>query len=220
MTSSDPQLWLLNSDSLIAPLSATLSPTVRGDAVTSPSHRQCSERQSPTKAGSAVNVLYLPCSPSGSTHQDVVDTWEKDIGVHPLDMPQTTCQELLSVLTASTSCLPPSLHSMNSYQVRGPLGNVGRASPLDRRSMTLFDSVLLLSIIYSLCLVAIVAPIFFKLIFEKRSRGIFRFFRRRYSTANTVGQSNLLVHTKTVFSTVQKGRVFLHQGKTRRCKLC
>ncbi|KAM9512173.1 E3 ubiquitin-protein ligase E3D isoform 1-T1 [Salvelinus alpinus] len=113
-------LWLLNSDSLIVSLSATMSSTVRGDAVPSPSHRQCSERQSPTKAGSAVKVLYLPCSPSactGSTHQDVVDTWEKDIGVHPVDLPQTTCQELLSVLTASTSCLPLSLHSMNSYQV-------------------------------------------------------------------------------------------------------
>lgn len=103
----------------------------------------------------------------------VVDTWEKDIGVHPLDLPQTTCQELLAVLTASTSCLPLSLHSMNSYQVTGPLGNVGIASPFGRRSITLFDSILLLSIIYSLCLVAIVAPIFFKLIFEKRSRGIF-----------------------------------------------
>ncbi|XP_014055769.1 E3 ubiquitin-protein ligase E3D isoform X1 [Salmo salar] len=110
-------LWLLNSDSLIVSLSAAMSSTVRGDAVTSPSHRQCSERQSPTKAGSTVKVLYLPCSPSGSTHQDVVDTWEKDIGVHPLDLPQTTCQELLAVLTASTSCLPLSLHSMNSYQV-------------------------------------------------------------------------------------------------------
>ncbi|XP_055759292.1 E3 ubiquitin-protein ligase E3D [Salvelinus fontinalis] len=110
-------LWLLNSDSLIASSSATPSSTVRGDAVTSPGHRQCSEHQSPTKAGSAVKVLYLPCSPSASTHQDVVDTWEKDIGVHPLELPLTTCQELLSVLTASTSCLPPSLHSMNSYQV-------------------------------------------------------------------------------------------------------
>ncbi|KAK6326036.1 hypothetical protein J4Q44_G00016800 [Coregonus suidteri] len=113
-------LWLLNSDSLIASLSATPSSTVSGDAVTSPSHRQCSERQSPTKAGSAVKVLYLSCSPSASTsstHQDVVNTWEKDIGVHTLDLPLTTCQELLSVLTASTSCLPPSLHSMNSYQV-------------------------------------------------------------------------------------------------------
>ncbi|CAB1333637.1 unnamed protein product [Coregonus sp. 'balchen'] len=113
-------LWLLNSDSLIASLSATPSSTVSGDAVTSPSQRQCSESQSPTKAGSAVKVLYLSCSPSASTsstHQDVVNTWEKDIGVHTLDLPLTTCQELLSVLTASTTCLPPSLHSMNSYQV-------------------------------------------------------------------------------------------------------
>lgn len=103
----------------------------------------------------------------------VVDTWEKDIGVHPLDLPLTTCQELLLVLTASTSCLPPSLHSMNSYQVRGPLGNVGRASPLGRMNMTLFDSILLISIIYSLYLVAIVVTIFFfflKHIFEKRLR--------------------------------------------------
>ncbi|XP_036804551.1 E3 ubiquitin-protein ligase E3D-like [Oncorhynchus mykiss] len=50
-------LWLLNSDSLIVSLSATMSPAVRGDAVTSPGHRQCSKRQSPTKAGSAVKAL-------------------------------------------------------------------------------------------------------------------------------------------------------------------
>ncbi|CDQ93126.1 unnamed protein product, partial [Oncorhynchus mykiss] len=107
-------LWLLNSDSLIVSLSATMSSAVRGDAVTSPGHRQCSKRQSPTKAGSANCVLQLRTEMNA---RHVVDTWEKDIGVHPLDLPQTTCQELLSVLTASTSCLPLSLHSMNSYQV-------------------------------------------------------------------------------------------------------
>ncbi|KAL0984668.1 hypothetical protein UPYG_G00144960 [Umbra pygmaea] len=112
-------LWLLNSDSLVASLAATPSTAVSGDAVSSPrcSHPKCCERQSAAKAGSAIKVLYLPCSPTASTHQDVIDTWEKDISVHPLELPLTTCQEVLSLLTDSTSSLPPSLRAMNSYKV-------------------------------------------------------------------------------------------------------
>ncbi|KAG7469937.1 hypothetical protein MATL_G00134000 [Megalops atlanticus] len=104
-------LWLLNSDSLVASHS---SPAVCGDALIAPGdglrtkHRSCA-------ASSAVKVLYLLCAPS--MHQDITDAWEKDVGVHPLVLPQTTCQEVMHLLTASTSCLPPSLRRMNSYQV-------------------------------------------------------------------------------------------------------
>ncbi|XP_019896735.1 E3 ubiquitin-protein ligase E3D [Esox lucius] len=109
-------LWLLNSDSLIASLSATPFTAVSGDVVC-PSQPKCCEHPSGTKAVSAIKVLYLPCLLSASTHQDVVETWEKDISVHPLELPSATCQEVLLLLTASTSCLPLSLHSMNSYKV-------------------------------------------------------------------------------------------------------
>ncbi|XP_042565148.1 E3 ubiquitin-protein ligase E3D [Clupea harengus] len=50
-------------------------------------------------------------------HQDIVSAWERDISVHNLTLPHTTCQEVLQLLSASTSCLPPSLRCMNSYQV-------------------------------------------------------------------------------------------------------
>ncbi|XP_064198507.1 E3 ubiquitin-protein ligase E3D isoform X1 [Anguilla rostrata] len=106
-------LWLLNTDSLVASLSL---PVVSGDASISPGddvsvraeHLSCG-------ASSAVKVLYLPCAPG--LHQDITDAWEKDVSVHPLILPQTTCQEVMELLTSSTSSLPPSLRSMNCYQV-------------------------------------------------------------------------------------------------------
>ncbi|KAJ8354069.1 hypothetical protein SKAU_G00216360 [Synaphobranchus kaupii] len=106
-------LWLLNTDSLVASLSL---PAVSGDASISPGddvsvhtqHLSCG-------ASSAVKVLYLPCAPS--LHQEITDAWEKDVGVHPLILPQSTCQEVMQLLASSTSRLPPSLRRMNSYQV-------------------------------------------------------------------------------------------------------
>lgn len=47
-----------------------------------------------------------------------VDAWEKDISVHPLILPRSTCEELLKLLSSSTTILPSSLCSMNYYQVR------------------------------------------------------------------------------------------------------
>lgn len=47
-----------------------------------------------------------------------VDAWEKDISVHPLILPQSTCEEVLQLLSSSTETLPSSLCSMNCYQVR------------------------------------------------------------------------------------------------------
>ncbi|KAJ8411491.1 hypothetical protein AAFF_G00162990 [Aldrovandia affinis] len=106
-------LWLLNADSLVASFSL---PVVSGDASISPGDGVRVGTEHPScGASSAVKVLYLPCAPS--MHQDITDAWEKDVGVHPLTLPQTTCQEVMCLLTASTSCLPPSLRQMNSYQV-------------------------------------------------------------------------------------------------------
>nr|XP_029537563.1 E3 ubiquitin-protein ligase E3D-like [Oncorhynchus nerka] len=126
-------LWLLNSDSLIVSLSATMSSAVRGDCChlsrPPPIFDVCITLTdavlynfSSCLSLGLVIFFYISLSlslanPLSLCVSSVVDTWEKDIGVHPLDLPQTTCQELLSVLTASTSCLPLSLHSMNSYQV-------------------------------------------------------------------------------------------------------
>ncbi|XP_030640806.1 E3 ubiquitin-protein ligase E3D [Chanos chanos] len=104
-------LWLLNADTLVAWFS---DKSVNGDAPVSTSDSPATERQSCLAHG-AVKVLYLSCTPS--KHQDIIDAWEKDIGVHPLTLPLSTCEEVLRLLRASTSCLPASLRSMNSYQV-------------------------------------------------------------------------------------------------------
>ncbi|XP_018612427.2 E3 ubiquitin-protein ligase E3D isoform X1 [Scleropages formosus] len=103
-------LWLLNTDSLLA----FLSDTAVGSEASNSGHRLGGKLQS-CRATSAAKVLYLPCVPS--MHQEITDAWEKDVGVHPLTLPQSTCQEVLQLLRASTSSLPPSLQSMNSYQV-------------------------------------------------------------------------------------------------------
>lgn len=49
-----------------------------------------------------------------------VDAWEKDISVHPLILPQSTCEEVLQLLSSFTKTLPSSLCSMNCYQVNCP----------------------------------------------------------------------------------------------------
>uniref|UniRef100_A0AAY4AAW1 E3 ubiquitin-protein ligase E3D n=1 Tax=Denticeps clupeoides TaxID=299321 RepID=A0AAY4AAW1_9TELE len=100
-------LWLLNTDTLVASFPEE---PVGSNISASPSAGHDDEHQS-CRAVGAVKVLYLPCAPS--THQD----WERDIGVHPLTLPLATCQEVLDLLRSSTSRLPASLRSMNSYQV-------------------------------------------------------------------------------------------------------
>ncbi|KAL4657445.1 E3 ubiquitin-protein ligase E3D isoform X2 [Arapaima gigas] len=103
-------LWLLNTDSLIA----FLSDTAVGSNASNSEDNLRGKHQS-CEASSAAKVLYLPCVPT--MHQDITEAWEKDVGVHPLTLPQSTCQQMLQLLTASTSSLPPSLQTMNSYQV-------------------------------------------------------------------------------------------------------
>ncbi|KAK2524080.1 Ube3d, partial [Columba guinea] len=66
---------------------------------------------------SSVRILCLVVS-TGCANKRLADTWENDIGVHPLKFPSETCLELLLILALSTSSLPPSLRCMNSFQVR------------------------------------------------------------------------------------------------------
>ncbi|XP_026858722.2 E3 ubiquitin-protein ligase E3D isoform X1 [Electrophorus electricus] len=103
-------LWLLNTDTLIA----SFSEKVTSSNGLISSDRHLDEHQS-CQAASAVKVLYLACN--RAEHQEAVDAWEKDISVHPLALPWSTCDELLQLLSSCTSTLPPSLSSMNSYQV-------------------------------------------------------------------------------------------------------
>ncbi|XP_061078925.1 E3 ubiquitin-protein ligase E3D isoform X1 [Conger conger] len=104
-------LWLLNSDSLVASLSW---PDVCGDSSISTGDDVSVHADLSCGASSAVKVLYLPCAPSP---HHITDAWEKDVSVHPLILPQTTCQEVIQLLTCSNLSLPPSLRRMNSYQV-------------------------------------------------------------------------------------------------------
>ncbi|XP_039507291.1 E3 ubiquitin-protein ligase E3D isoform X2 [Pimephales promelas] len=99
-------LWLLNTDTLVA--------SFPGESFISTGDVHPREHQS-CQAVQAVKVLYVLCS--DSKLKDVVDVWEKDISVHPLPLPQSTCEELQKLLMSSTSRLPTFLRCMNSYQV-------------------------------------------------------------------------------------------------------
>uniref|UniRef100_A0A8C2I2R7 E3 ubiquitin-protein ligase E3D n=1 Tax=Cyprinus carpio TaxID=7962 RepID=A0A8C2I2R7_CYPCA len=104
-------LWLLNTDTLVASFPDAAA---RGDSFISADEVHPGEHQS-CRAAQAVKVLYILCS--DSKLQDVVDVWEKDISVHPLPLPQSSCEELQKLLVSSTSRLPTFLRCMNSYQV-------------------------------------------------------------------------------------------------------
>ncbi|XP_056114218.1 E3 ubiquitin-protein ligase E3D isoform X2 [Rhinichthys klamathensis goyatoka] len=99
-------LWLLNTDTLVA--------SFPGESFISTVDVHPREHQS-CQAVQAVKVLYVLCS--DSKLKDVVDVWEKDISVHPLPLPQSSCEELQKLLMSSTSRLPAFLRCMNSYQV-------------------------------------------------------------------------------------------------------
>uniref|UniRef100_A0A673KYP5 E3 ubiquitin-protein ligase E3D n=1 Tax=Sinocyclocheilus rhinocerous TaxID=307959 RepID=A0A673KYP5_9TELE len=101
-------LWLLNTDSLVASFPDAAA---RADSFISADNK---EHQS-CRAVKAVKVLYILCS--DSKLKDVVEVWEKDISVHPLLLPQSSCEELQKLLMSSTSRLPAFLRCMNSYQV-------------------------------------------------------------------------------------------------------
>ncbi|XP_053539156.1 E3 ubiquitin-protein ligase E3D [Ictalurus punctatus] len=104
-------LWLLNMDTLIASFSEKV---ISSDILVSASDRHPNKHQS-CKAVMAIKVLYLPCT--HGQRDEAVDAWEKDISVHPLILPQSTCEEVLQLLSSSTETLPSSLCSMNCYQV-------------------------------------------------------------------------------------------------------
>ncbi|NXL27234.1 UBE3D ligase, partial [Glaucidium brasilianum] len=105
-------IWLLNSDTLLVESLGSSSShsvfTLFGDIFTPSS--------GPVGTWNAVKVLYQPCIKS--KNKDLANAWENDIGVHPLKFPSETCLELLLILGLSTTSLPPSLRSMNSFQVR------------------------------------------------------------------------------------------------------
>uniref|UniRef100_A0A671PCT5 E3 ubiquitin-protein ligase E3D n=1 Tax=Sinocyclocheilus anshuiensis TaxID=1608454 RepID=A0A671PCT5_9TELE len=101
-------LWLLNTDSLVASFPDAAA---RADSLISADDK---EHQS-CRVVKAVKVLYILCS--DRKLKDVVDVWEKDISVHPLLLPQSSCEELQKLLMSSTSRLPAFLRCMNSYQV-------------------------------------------------------------------------------------------------------
>ncbi|XP_033873388.1 E3 ubiquitin-protein ligase E3D isoform X1 [Acipenser ruthenus] len=103
-------LWLLNADTLLVSSKTSVS----GSAFIPSEDISYNEHKSYC-ASNVVKVLYLPCVTSN--HKDIVDAWEKDIGVHSLPLPVTTCQELLLLLSASTGSLPPSMRTMNTFQV-------------------------------------------------------------------------------------------------------
>ncbi|XP_060778286.1 E3 ubiquitin-protein ligase E3D isoform X2 [Neoarius graeffei] len=104
-------LWLLNMDTLIASFSEK---AISSDILISASDRHPNKHQS-RQAVRAIKVLYLPCT--HGQQDEAVDAWEKDISVHPLILPQGTCEEVLQLLRSSTKTLPSSLCSMNCYQV-------------------------------------------------------------------------------------------------------
>ncbi|MCJ8728161.1 hypothetical protein PDJAM_G00001130 [Pangasius djambal] len=104
-------LWLLNMDTLMASFSEK---AISSDILVSASDRHPNKHQS-RQAVRAIKVLYLPCS--HGQQDEAVDAWEKDISVHPLILPRSTCEEVLQLLNSSTKTLPSSLCSMNCYQV-------------------------------------------------------------------------------------------------------
>ncbi|XP_053349605.1 E3 ubiquitin-protein ligase E3D [Clarias gariepinus] len=104
-------LWLLNMDTLIASFPEK---AISSDILISASDRHPNKHQSCQAVG-AIKVLYLPCT--HGQQDEAVDAWEKDISVHPLILPRSTCEEVLQLLSSSTKTLPSSLCSMKNYQV-------------------------------------------------------------------------------------------------------
>ncbi|KFO79042.1 E3 ubiquitin-protein ligase E3D, partial [Cuculus canorus] len=104
-------IWLLNSDTLLVESSGSSS----SNSVSALFGDIFMPSSGPVGTWNAVKVLYQPCTKN--RNKDLADAWENDIGVHPLRFPSETCLELLLILAFSTTSLPPSLRSMNSFQV-------------------------------------------------------------------------------------------------------
>uniref|UniRef100_UPI0035901FCA E3 ubiquitin-protein ligase E3D n=1 Tax=Myxine glutinosa TaxID=7769 RepID=UPI0035901FCA len=86
-------LWALNSDTLFIsrlPTDTGIRPTITGHAV--------------------IKVLY-------SDSRSLACSWENDFKVQTLELPVRTCHELANTLQQSTSTMPPSLRSLNHFQV-------------------------------------------------------------------------------------------------------
>ncbi|TRY93661.1 hypothetical protein DNTS_001117 [Danionella cerebrum] len=98
-------LWLLNTDTLLASYPDTLLKPGDSRSIVP---QTC-------QAVKAVKVLYVLCS--DTKNKDVAEAWDKDISVHPLPLPESSCEDLQKLLLSSTSSLPSILCSMNSYQV-------------------------------------------------------------------------------------------------------
>ncbi|XP_069743478.1 E3 ubiquitin-protein ligase E3D-like isoform X2 [Narcine bancroftii] len=102
-------LWVLNSDTILVRSQDNTSSdftTVVNETV---------RNESSCEANNAVKVLYHPCLKGRNKIEQ--EKWEKNIGVHCMTFPATTCLELLLTLASSTASLPPSLQSMNSFKV-------------------------------------------------------------------------------------------------------
>ncbi|XP_048453432.1 E3 ubiquitin-protein ligase E3D isoform X1 [Rhincodon typus] len=105
-------LWLLNSDSLLV----RSHNDVKGDFAgvdkkavkPESSHKFC-------EGSNAVKVLYQPCL--NGRNKIAEEKWEKNISVHCMTLPVSTCLQLLLILASSTASLPPSLQNMNSFKV-------------------------------------------------------------------------------------------------------
>nr|XP_015212095.1 PREDICTED: E3 ubiquitin-protein ligase E3D isoform X2 [Lepisosteus oculatus] len=104
-------LWLLNTDTLLISSAKT---SVNGSAFISSEDNSSAQHKSQAASG-AVKVLYLPCSQG--KHQQVIDAWDKDIGVHPLTLPVKTCHDVMQLLSASNETLPFSMRTMNTFKV-------------------------------------------------------------------------------------------------------
>ncbi|KAI5279072.1 E3 Ubiquitin-Protein Ligase E3D [Manis pentadactyla] len=102
-------LWLLNSDSLVI------------ESLENPRYLKKFPllediwNADSSSAWNAVKVLYQPCIKS--RNKKLSSSWESDVSTHSLTMPSTTCLELLLILTGNNATLPPSLRSMDSFQV-------------------------------------------------------------------------------------------------------
>ncbi|XP_035880298.1 E3 ubiquitin-protein ligase E3D isoform X4 [Phyllostomus discolor] len=103
-------LWLLNSDSLVIESLGNSKSVKKFPLLEDVSKANFSS------AWNAVKVLYQPCIKN--RNETLTSSWESDISVHSLTLPSATCLELLLILSRNTAMLPPSLRSMNSFQVR------------------------------------------------------------------------------------------------------
>ncbi|XP_045860272.1 E3 ubiquitin-protein ligase E3D isoform X1 [Meles meles] len=102
-------LWLLNSDSLVIE-SLGSSKSIKKFPLLEDNLKADS-----CSAWNAVKVLYQPCIKNRNAK--LCSAWESDISIHSLTLPSATCLELLLILSRNNATLPPSLRSMNSFQV-------------------------------------------------------------------------------------------------------